>query len=98
MHVDVLPRIGIEEIAARIDADMCAIRSVSPEIRYPDRHNETRGGHLILLHGRDERGVWFHNPSGVAPFQANAWLPFDTVNRFYAGRGLTLTRPVRAGD
>ncbi|SEB23613.1 C39 family peptidase [Paraburkholderia sartisoli] len=98
LHVDVLPRIGIEEIAARIDADTLAIVSVSPEIRYPDRHNETRGGHLILLHGRDERGVWFHNPSGVAPFQADAWLPFDTVKRFYAGRGLTLRRPARAAD
>ncbi|CAG4895719.1 hypothetical protein LMG31841_02212 [Paraburkholderia saeva] len=98
LQVEVLPQIGIEEIAARIDADTLAIASVSPEIRYPERHNETRGGHLILLHGRDERGVWFHNPSGVAPFQADVWLPFETVKRFYAGRGLTLRRPVRAAD
>ncbi|MGF6758658.1 C39 family peptidase [Paraburkholderia sp. GAS42] len=96
LRAEVLPEAGIEEIASRLDADTLAIVSVSPEIRYPDRPNETRGGHLILLHGRDDRGVWFHNPSGVAPYQADAYLPFDTMKRFYAGRGLTLTRPGQA--
>ena len=67
--------------------------SVSPEIRYPERPNRERGGHLILLHGRDEHGVWFHNPSGVTPRQADVYLPFDTMERFFAGRGMVLTRP-----
>jgi hypothetical protein len=68
---------------------------VSPEIRYPERPNQSQGGHLILLHGRDRDGVWFHNPSGIAPHQADVYLPFATMARFYAGRGMTLTRSVR---
>ena len=70
-----------------------AIVSVSPEIRYPERPNADQGGHLILLHGRGNGGVWFHNPSGIAPWQADAWLPYETVARFHARRGMALTRP-----
>jgi len=91
LHIEVLPQAPLEEIAARLNADTLAIVSVSPEIRYPARPNQRRGGHLILLHGRDREGVWFHNPSGIAPHQADAYLPFATMTRFYAGRGMTLT-------
>ncbi|HEX7909258.1 MAG TPA: C39 family peptidase [Paraburkholderia sp.] len=96
LQVDVLPQIPLEAIAARLAADTLAIVSVSPEIRYPERANRHQGGHLILLHGRDRDGVWFHNPSGIAPHQADVYLPFDTMARFYAGRGMTLTRSTRA--
>jgi hypothetical protein len=92
LYVEVLPQVALEAIAARIDGETLAIASVSPEIRYPERPNQHQGGHLILLHGRDHGGVWFHNPSGVAPYQADAYLPFATMARFYAGRGMTLTR------
>ncbi|HEY1998402.1 C39 family peptidase [Paraburkholderia sp.] len=95
LQVEVLPEVGLEEIAGRIDADTLAIISVSPEIRRPDEPNAQRGGHLILLHGRDRDGIWFHNPSGVAPYQADVYLPFATVERFYAGRGMTLRRASR---
>jgi len=91
IEVDVLPQVSLEEIAARLTADTLAIVSVSPEIRYPERPNQRQGGHLILLHGRDREGAWFHNPSGVAPHQADVYLPFATMARFYAGRGMTLT-------
>ncbi|HEX3381996.1 MAG TPA: C39 family peptidase [Paraburkholderia sp.] len=90
LDIEVLPQASLEEIAGRLDADTLAIVSVSPEIRYPERPNQQRGGHLILLHGRDRNGVWFHNPSGVAPHQADVYLPFATMSRFYAGRGMTL--------
>ena len=93
LQVEVLPEATLEEIAARIDNETLAIISVSPEIRRPDEPNAQRGGHLILLHGRDPDGVWFHNPSGIAPYQSDVYMPFATVARFYAGRGLTLTRP-----
>jgi hypothetical protein len=95
LEVSVLPAISIEEIAARIDADTLAMISVSPEIRYPERPNGRQGGHLILLHGRDRDGVWFHNPSGVTPHQSDVYLPFGTMSRFYAGRGMTIRRPGR---
>ncbi|HEY4294891.1 MAG TPA: C39 family peptidase [Paraburkholderia sp.] len=91
IQVDVLPQAPLEEIAARLNPATLAIVSVSSEIRYPDRPNQRQGGHLILLHGRDCDGVWFHNPSGIAPQQANVYLPFATMKRFYAGRGMTLS-------
>jgi hypothetical protein len=92
LQVEVWPEVELEEVAACITSETLAIISVSAEIRRPDKANVERGGHLILLHGRDRDGVWFHNPSGVAPYQADAYLPFATVKRFYAGRAMTLTR------
>lgn len=91
--VEVMTDESLEATAARLNAETLAIVSVSPEIRYPDRPNARTGGHLILLHGRGEGGVWFHNPSGVAPYQADAWLPYATVARFHARRGMALTKP-----
>ncbi|WP_027800046.1 C39 family peptidase [Paraburkholderia dilworthii] len=90
VRVDVLPQASLEEIAARLGPRTLAIVSVSPEIRYPERPNQRKGGHLILLHGRDANGVWFHNPSGIEPQQADVYLPFATIRRFYAGRGMML--------
>jgi hypothetical protein len=92
LTVDVLPEVGIEPLAARINADTFAIASVSPRIRYPDEPNDARGGHLVLLHGTDRGGVWFHNPSGIVPHQADAYLGFAAFTRFFAGRGMTIAR------
>jgi hypothetical protein len=91
VRVDVLSEATLEEIASRLNSRTLAIVSVSPEIRYPERPNERRGGHLILLHGRDANGVWFHNPSGIGPQQADVYLQFATMTRFYAGRGMVLS-------
>lgn len=65
-----------------------AIASVSPEIRYPDRPNARVGGHLVLVHGFDGETVSFHNPSGIGATAADASLPVDEFERFYAGRGM----------
>ncbi|ACC72500.1 C39 family peptidase [Paraburkholderia phymatum] len=92
IDVDVLPDAPLRDLAGSIGEDAMTIVSVSPEIRYPERPNNARGGHLILLHGRNDDGVWFHNPSGVAPHQADVYLPFDTMERFYARRGMVLKR------
>ena len=43
-----------------------AIASVTPEIRRPDDEPTRRGGHLVLVFGADDRGLTFHNPSGLA--------------------------------
>ncbi|SIT78351.1 hypothetical protein SAMN04487768_0684 [Burkholderia sp. b13] len=44
-------------------------------------------GHLILLHGRDAQGAWFHPSSGVELSQADAYVRFDTIARFYVRAG-----------
>lgn len=67
------------------------VASVSPEIRYPDRPNARRGGHLVLVHSVDGDRVTFHNPSGVRDTAENARLDIATFSRFFAGRGFTLT-------
>ncbi len=84
VRVDVLPQASIEEVAARLDARTLAIVSVSPEIRYPDEPNQRQGGHLVLLHGRDAGGVWFHNPrraSAAAGGRLSAVRDDDAVLR-----------------
>lgn len=83
----------IKAVAARLNAASLAIVSVSPEIRYPWRDNSRKGGHLVLLHGRDAAGVWFHNPSGIGDQQAGVHLPYERFAQFYAQRGMVLTRP-----
>jgi hypothetical protein len=93
LEVEVLPRTGIEALAACVGPGAMAIASVSSEIRFPDRPNSRRGGHLVLLHGRDARGVWFHNPSGVTGTQCDAYLAFAEFERFFAHRGMAVRLP-----
>ncbi len=69
-----------------------AFASVSSEIRYPDRPNTRRGGHLVLVHAFDGSTVTFHNPSGVNGTADGASLDIETFERFYAGRGMIVRR------
>jgi len=92
LQVEVFGDHTLGEITSQLDETTLAIASVSPEIRQPDAANERRGGHLVLLHGRSPQGVWFHNPSGVPPQQADVFLPYPVFSRFYAQRGMTLRR------
>ncbi|PPB83792.1 hypothetical protein B0O95_106183 [Mycetohabitans endofungorum] len=68
-------------------------RSVRPDVSsFPLQSLTARGrsrlaAHLILLHERDAQGAWFHPPSGVEPSQADAYVRFDTIARFYARAG-----------
>lgn len=62
--------------------------SVSPEIASPMKPNKHQGGHLVLIHGADENHIWFHNPSGMPPFQRDATLPIEHAERFHARRGI----------
>jgi hypothetical protein len=83
---------SLEALARTVSADSMAIASVSSEIRYPDRPNIRRGGHLVLIHGTSHEQVWFHNPSGLDTTAVDAELPVPVMDRFFAGRGITLRR------
>jgi hypothetical protein len=85
-------RIGLAELARTVSADSLAVASVSAEIRWPDRPNDRRGGHLVLLSGAAGERVWFHNPSGLDGTAVDAELPLDVMERFFGGRGMTLRR------
>lgn len=92
LHAEVHGRLPLADLARHVADGTFVIASVSAEIRYPDRANSRRGGHLVLVHGCDEHGVSFHNPSGIPPYQANAYVDHATFERFYACRGVALRR------
>ncbi|MGG5888228.1 hypothetical protein ACLF3G_13915 [Falsiroseomonas sp. HC035] len=66
------------------------IASVHPGIRRPETSPTARGGHLVLVFGRDAAGALrLHNPSGDSPgTQADARIPIVRFQDFFAGRGI----------
>ena len=68
------------------------IASVHPAIRRPHAPPPGRGGHLVLVFGRDAQGrLRFHNPSGdSAATQADVRLSPAVFAGFFAGRGIAL--------
>jgi hypothetical protein len=70
------------------------IVSVTPMIRKPESMPKSKGGHLVLLLGYDldKREIYFHNPSGASKeAQANAVIGFGDFEKFFSGRGLSIT-------
>jgi hypothetical protein len=70
-----------------------AFASVSSEIRYPERPNARRGGHLVLIHAVENSRITLHNPSGIGESAQNATVDVTTFERFFAHRGVTLRKP-----
>ncbi|WP_083253960.1 C39 family peptidase [Pandoraea sp. ISTKB] len=81
------------EIIDKISESHMIISSVSTEIRTPHLPNFRRGGHLILLHGIEGNDIYFHNPSGIPPFQQDAHLSVEHMERFHARRGIIIEIP-----
>lgn len=68
------------------------IASVHHTIRWPDQVPPSKGGHLVLITSASRQAVCFHNPSGHdRASQADAVLPLDVFDRFFAGRGITVS-------
>jgi hypothetical protein len=73
------------------------IASVHPWVRWPDRVPPDRGGHLVLVTGRDGGQLILNNPSGLpGTSQHAARIALTDFARFYAGRGIVIA-PARAG-
>jgi len=68
------------------------IASVHPAIRRPDQAPPGRGGHLVLVFGRDAQGrLRFHNPSGDSEAtRRDVRLSPESFGQFFAGRGILL--------
>jgi hypothetical protein len=92
LHVEVLGDAPLPALYRAIDRHSMAIASVGSNVREPHAAQPRRGGHLVLLHGHDDHGVWLHNPSGGAGGQADVCLPTPTLERFYGGRGMIVRR------
>ncbi len=79
-------------ICYHIQQDKLVAATVSPEIGERVPQSNRYGGHLVLVTGfRWEQGqplaLRIHNPSGRYPeLQADAWIPIDIFNQFYAYR------------
>jgi len=98
VHLSIYENLPLARVASNITSNWMAIASVSPEIRRPETANPRRGGHLVLIHGADANRIWFHNPSGVPPYQADACLPIEQAERFHAARGMFVALPTRTPD
>lgn len=83
-------RILLELTARDIPAQGLFLASVHPGIRRPDLAPPGRGGHLVLVFGRDAAGALrFHNPSGDTPAtQADVRMAPGRFDGFFAGRGI----------
>ncbi|MFF1918658.1 hypothetical protein ACFVYE_45605 [Streptomyces sp. NPDC058239] len=51
-----------------------------------------KGGHLVLVTGRQGDTVYFRNPSGHTEQARAASLPVTAFAEFFGGRGVSLTR------
>ncbi len=93
LEVEVLGRHSTDELLSHIGADAMVIASVSAEIRHPTRTNLRQGGHLILVTGAEDTGVWIHNPSGATGTQADAFVELGDFRRSFACRGMVVRWP-----
>lgn len=91
-----VPALSAEQLHGHVAAGGMAIASVTPEIRRPRDEPTRRGGHLVLVFGADDRGLTFHNPSGLAAPDSfdgtetavSAVLPVSRFDRYFARRGI----------
>ncbi|GGZ05792.1 C39 family peptidase [Streptomyces poonensis] len=86
------------ELVDLLDAGHMVMASVSKEIRRPEHEPARRGGHLVLVIGREGDLIHFRNPSGHTPHARQASLAVDRFDAFFGGRGLSLylgSSPVR---
>lgn len=70
------------------------ITSVHPSIRHTNSTPLKRGGHLVLIVGYDQNGLYIHNPSGYQSnlSQERAFVTYADFKRFFAYRGIIIER------
>jgi len=89
----VLEHVSIKEIMSELGKGRCIIASVNAMIRQPKSTPPSKGGHLILLLGYDnkKRELYLHNPSGdTTKSQENAVVSFDDFTKFFSGRCIVI--------
>jgi hypothetical protein len=83
--------LGIPYTGSGIAAGRVVLLSVHKTIRTLDPAPPHRGGHLVLAVGASPEAVVLHNPSGL-PDRSQQFhhVPWSSLDRFYAGRGVVL--------
>ncbi|MFJ8762961.1 hypothetical protein [Streptomyces cyaneofuscatus] len=74
-----------------LDGVRIVMASVHKEIRRPENPAPGKGGHLVLVTGRQGDTVHFRNPSGHTEQARTASLPAGKFAEFFGGRGVSLT-------
>jgi hypothetical protein len=91
LHARSRPDLPAQEVHAEIAAGRVVLLSVHKTIRTLDPAPPHRGGHLVLAVGASPEAVVLHNPSGL-PDRSQQFhhVPWSSLDRFYAGRGVVL--------
>jgi hypothetical protein len=90
MEAEVITELDPARLTAELDAGHLVIASVSSQIRLPQTDPTRTGGHLVLVTGRADDLVTFHDPAGHTPEAGIATLPIPVFDRFAARRGVAL--------
>ncbi|MFE5324830.1 C39 family peptidase [Embleya sp. NPDC056575] len=90
LRAEVVTELGPDRLADELDRGRLVMASVHREIRRPERPAPGRGGHLVLVTGRRDDAVTFHNPSGHTPEAVSAVLAPHRFDEFAARRGIVL--------
>ncbi|HVL77464.1 MAG TPA: hypothetical protein VM406_15740 [Noviherbaspirillum sp.] len=93
LRVEVLGEVTLGQLLAKIPGEGFGMASVSPRIRYPTEPCASPGGHLVLIISSNADEVIFHNPSGIPPYQSHARVRRSDFERFFANRGMVISRP-----
>lgn len=85
-------RIVLDEPRPELAPGELYIASVHPRIRTPELDPPHRGGHLVLVFGKDGEGrLRFHNPSGHSDAtRRDVRMSPDDFSRFHADRGILI--------
>ncbi|THA33015.1 C39 family peptidase [Streptomyces sp. A1547] len=90
MQAEVHPTLTESDLRALVDSGQLVMASVHKEIRRPENPAPGKGGHLVLVTGRQGDTVHFRNPSGHTEPARTANLPLAEFMNFFAGRGVSL--------
>lgn len=86
----VRPELSLAEMSRELELGRMLLASVHKEIRRPHLPPPGRGGHLVLVIGRDSEGIHFRNPSGHTREARYGVLPETVFGSFFGGRGVAL--------
>ncbi len=94
LRVDVGAPLHLADLTGHVQDGSLVMASVHPSIRELAPDPPARGGHLVLVVGVTTGGMVLHNPSGLpGRSQRFAIVSTHDFGRFYADRGVILSRP-----
>ncbi|MEK0097727.1 peptidase [Streptomyces sp. A475] len=91
LDAEVHPTLTMPGLLTLLDGGQLVMASVHKEIRRPENPAPGKGGHLVLVTGRQGDTVHFRNPSGHTEQARTASLPTAEFAKFFSGRGVSLT-------